>query len=265
MNAKTLNKKNFSITSAVLKNIAYLSMLIDHFSVVVFLSYIQWRSTQGFSVETEREYYSIGRAVGRVAFVLFAFMAAEGFRYTHSKKNYLLRLGVFALLSEIPFDLAIYGKLYEPDGQNVYFTLFLGVLALLFIKNLTRHPLLQCVSTILCCVTAAILSTDYMFMGVLLIVTFYLCRKSFMLQCLAGSTVIYFGIVMVYMVRHWGEGLPITVFLESGMSELYGLAAFVLIYFYDGRKGRQLPKACYYLFYPAHLLVLYGLSQLWFG
>ncbi len=86
-----------------------------------------------------------------------------------------------------------------------------------------------------------------------------------MLQCLAGSTVIYFGIVMVYMVRHWGEGLPITVFLESGMSELYGLAAFVLIYFYDGRKGRQLPKVCYYLFYPVHLLAIYGLSQMWFA
>ena len=258
----TLNKKNFSITSAVLKNSAYLSMLIDHFFVVVFLPYIQWRSTQGFSVEAEREYYSIGRAVGRIAFVLFAFMTAEGFRYTHSKKNYLLRLGVFALLSEIPFDLAFYGKLYEPDGQNVYFTLFLGVLALLFIKNLTHHPFLQCLSTMLCCVTAAILGTDYMFMGVLLIVTFYLCRKSFMLQCLAGGTVIYFGIVMVYIVRHWGEGLPVTVFLESGMSELYGLAAFVLIYFYDGRKGRQLPKVCYYLFYPVHLLVLYGISQM---
>ena len=259
-----MNKKNFSFTSAVLKNIAYLSMLIDHFSVVVFLSYIQWRSAQGLSVETEREYYSIGRAVGRIAFVLFAFMAAEGFRYTHSKKKYLLRLGVFALLSEIPFDLAIYGKLYEPNGQNVYFTLFLGVLALLFIKNLTGHPLLQCISTILCCVTAAILSTDYMLMGVLLIVTFYLCRKSFMLQCLAGSAVIYFGIVMVYIIRYWGEGVPLAVFFKSGMSELYGLAAFVLIYFYDGRKGRQLPKICYYLFYPVHLLVLYGLSQLWF-
>lgn len=254
-------QKNFSITSAVLKNIAYISMLIDHFFVAVFLFYIQWRSAQGFSVEAEREYYSIGRAVGRIAFVLFAFMAAEGFRYTHSKKNYLLRLGLFAFLSEIPFDLAIYGKLYEPDGQNVYFTLFLGVLALLFIKNLTGHPLLQFVSTMLCCVTAAILSTDYMFMGVLLIVTFYLCRKSFMLQCLAGSAVIYFGIVLVYMVRHWGEELPVTVFLESGMSELYGLAAFVLIYFYDGQKGRQLPKACYYLFYPVHLLALYGIRQ----
>ena len=260
-----MNKKYFSITSAVLKNIAYLSMLIDHFFVAVFLSYIQWRSAQGLSVETEREYYSIGRAVGRIAFVLFAFMAAEGFRYTHSKKNYLLRLGVFALLSEIPFDLAIYGKLYEPNGQNVYFTLFLGVLALLFIKNLTGHPILQCVSTMLCCVTAAILRTDYMLMGVLLIVTFYLCRKSFILQCLAGSTVIYFGIVMVYIIRHWDEGVPLAVFFKSGMSELYGLAAFVLIYFYDGRKGRQLPKICYYLFYPLHLLALYGLSQMWFS
>lgn len=259
-----MNKKNFSISSSVLKHIAYITMLIDHFFVVVFLSYIQWRSAQGFSVEAEREWYSTGRAVGRIAFVLFAFMAAEGFHYTHSKKKYLVRLGLFAFISEIPFDLAIYGKLYEPDGQNVYFTLFLGVLALLFIENLKGHFLLQCIGTLLCCVTAAILSTDYMFMGVLLIVTFYLCRCSFLSQCLVGGAVIYFGIVMVYMVRHWGEGVPMTVYLQSGMSELYGLAAFVLIYFYDGRKGRQLPKMCYYLFYPLHLLALYGLNLWWF-
>lgn len=268
MNKKGFSKgfsKSFSVSSSVLKNAAYISMLIDHFFVVVFLSYIQWRLTQGFSVEAEREYYSMGRAVGRIAFVLFAFMAAEGFYYTHSKKNYLLRLALFAFLSEIPFDLAIYGKLYETDGQNVYFTLFLGVFALLFLENLKGHILLQCLSTILCCVTAAILRTDYMFMGVLLIVTLYLCRRSFFGQCLMGTAVIYFGIVMVYIVRHWGEGVPIETFLQSGMNELYGLAAFVLIYFYDGRKGRQLPKMCYYLFYPLHLLALYGLNLCWFG
>lgn len=253
--------KKYTVSGAALKNIAYLSMLIDHFFVVVFLACIQWRSAQGFSTEAEWKYYAVGRAVGRIAFVLFAFMAAEGFRYTHSKRNYLLRLGIFSLLSEIPFDLAIYGKLYEPDGQNVYFTLFLGVLALLFIKKLTGHFFLQGISVIVCCVAAAMLGTDYMFMGVLLIVVFYICRKSFVWQCLAGSFVIYFGIVMVYVVRHWGEGRSMDVFLRSGMSELYGLAAFVLIYFYDGQKGRQLPKVCCYLFYPLHLLILYGISQ----
>ncbi|MCM1253625.1 MAG: conjugal transfer protein TraX [Clostridium sp.] len=257
--------KQYSISSSVLKHIAYLSMLIDHFSVVVFLAYIQWKSTQGLDVGVESEWYSTGRAIGRIAFVLFAFMAAEGFVHTHSRKNYLLRLGLFALISEIPFDLAIYGKLYEPDGQNVYFTLFLGVAALVFLKKLKGHRFLQAVSTLLCCVGAAILKTDYMFMGVLLIVVFYLYRRSFAAQCFMGSIVIYFGIVLVYMVRHLGAGLPITIFLESGMSELYGLAAFVLIYFYDRRKGRQLPKVCYYLFYPLHLLLLYGVKMRMFG
>lgn len=258
-------QQKFSISSSFLKNIAYLSMFIDHFFAVVFFAYIEWRVMQGFPADMESRVYHIGRNVGRIAFVLFAFMAAEGFRYTHSRKKYLLRLGVFALLSEIPFDLAFYGKVYDTGGQNVYFTLFLGVAALCLWEMAKGHMLLQALSVVLCCMAAAVLRTDYMFMGVLLILVLYLCRRSFPAQAVAGSAVIYFGIVMVYMVRHWGKGIPVETFLQSGKSELYGLFAFIFIFFYRGKKGRQLPKACYYLFYPLHLLLLYGITERMFG
>ena len=104
-----------------------------------------------------------------------------------------------------------------------------------------------------------------MFMGVLLMHVFYLCRESFLRQLVMGAVTIYFGIVLVYMVRHMGEGIRITVFLKAGLGELYGLLAFVFIYFYNGKKGKQLPKAFYYLFYPLHLLLLYGMRQWLFG
>lgn len=260
-----MNIKKYSISSAFLKNVAYFSMLTDHFFAVVFLAYLQWRMAEGYSTVAENKAYRIGRAVGRIAFILFAFMAAEGFRYTHSRKKYLLRLGIFALCSEIPFDLAFYGKLYDTNGQNVYFTLFLGVAALCLLKSLKGHFILQAIGITLCCITAAFLRTDYMFMGVLLIVTFYIYRRFFWLQCLMGSAVIYAGIVLVNMVRNFGKGITLDVFLQSGMSELYGLFAFVLIYFYNGKKGRQLPKMCYYLFYPLHLLALYGIKCCLFG
>lgn len=255
--------KKYSFSSAVLKNAAYISMFIDHFFAVVFNAYMRSGKMQGLSMDLENAIYQVGRAIGRTAFILFAFMAVEGFCHTRSRAKYLLRLGVFALISEIPFDLAIEGSLIEMDGQNVYFTLFLGVLALWIIRKLRGHPIVQVLGVALCCLAAAFLKTDYMFMGVMLIVVFYLCRKSFLSQVIVGSITIYAGIVLIYLVRYHSWGLPITVFLESGMSELYGLFAFVLIFFYNGQKGKQLPKACYYLFYPLHLLLLYGIKQ-WF-
>lgn len=257
--------KNSSVSSSFLKNIAYLTMFIDHFFAIVFITYINVNAAKDIPMSDARDVYSIGRAVGRISFVLFAFMAAEGFWHTHSMKNYLLRLGIFALISEIPFDLAFYGKIFYIEKQNVYFTLFLGVLALCFIKKFEGKLLIQITGVILCCMGAAVLKTDYMFMGILLIAAFYVCRKSFWCQFIVGSAALYLGMVMVYMVRYWKRSYSIKQYLGFGKSELYGLFAFAFIYFYNGKKGRQLPKVCYYLFYPLHLLLLFGIKQLLFG
>ncbi len=108
------------------------------------------------------------------------------------------------------------------------------------------------------------LKTDYMLMGVLLIVAFYLCRGSFRYQFAVGSVVIYMGQVMLYVVRYWGSGISLYVYMSASVSELYGLLAFCFLYFYDGKKGKQLPKAFYYWFYPLHLLLLYGIRMILF-
>lgn len=196
-------------SSAVLKNIAYLSMFIDHFFAVVFTEVIQRYSGAGHEADRLRGIYSAGRAIGRIAFILFAFLAAEGFRHTRSRKNYLLRLGCFALLSEIPFDLAFSGKCFNWNSQNVYFTLFLGVLVLTIwepvsgrVNRLKRQAVrrdmgcmrsdmdckraamsrririvsLRCtqlVCLLLACAAAYRMHTDYRYMGVLLIFIFY--------------------------------------------------------------------------------------------
>ena len=257
--------KQVGISSAFLKNIAYLTMFIDHFFAIVFNTYIKVNTAQGVPMDDAKDVYDIGRAVGRIAFVLFAFMMAEGFKYTHNARNYLLRLGLFALISEIPFDLAFYGKAFYMSKQNVYFTLYLGVLALCLIKKFKGELFLQINCVLLCCMAAAVLKTDYMFMGVLLIVAFYLCQSSFWYQFIVGSATIYLGIIMVYVVRYWERGYSIKRYMELGLGEIYGLFAFCFIYFYHGKKGRQLPKACYYLFYPLHLLLLYEIQQIMFG
>ncbi len=260
-----MDRKYYSVSGSVLKNIAYITMFIDHFFAIVFNAYIEAGVSEGLDMSKADGIYDTGRAIGRISFVIFAFVIAEGFIHTHNMRNYLLRLGLFAFISEIPFDLAFYGEVFYKDKQNIYFTLYLGVLALCLIKKFEGEIFLQINGVILCCVAAAVLNTDYMFMGVLLIVAFYVGRRSFNYRFVLGGIALYFGIVMVYVVRYWGRGIGVKRYMELGISELYGLFAFCFIYFYSGKKGRQLPKACYYLFYPLHLLFLYKLKLVLFG
>ena len=76
--------------------------------------------------------------VGRVAFPIFAFMAVEGYFHTHSFKKYAQRLLVFALLSEIPFDLMYGGTWFYPVHQNVIWTFILGLLGIHIMETVRK-------------------------------------------------------------------------------------------------------------------------------
>lgn len=256
-----MKQDRLSVSASVLKSIAYLSMLIDHYFAVVFYKQISWMAAQGNPLSGANIIYRVGRSIGKLAFILFAFMAVEGFIHTRSRTKYLLRLFIFALFSEIPFDLAMSGSMASFDKQNVFFTLFLGVLALCLIEYAKGHPILQILSALACGISASLLNTDYAIMGVFLIVTLYLCRKDFVMQFLIGSLVIYFGIILIDVYQNWEHGYSLVQYMNFGLRELYGLGAFGPIYFYNGKKGRQLPRLCYYMFYPVHLLILYGIGQ----
>ncbi len=248
------------ISGSILKYVACLSMLVDHFFVVLYPVCLE--AYNPASDATDTLLYQIGRAVGRLAFVLYAFLLTEGFVHTHSRGRYLLRLGILALLSEIPFDLAVNGSIIDPVGQNVYFTLFFGILALWLWEKLSGKIVLQIIGALLCCAAAFVLATDYSFMGVLLILVLYVSRGDFKRQFISGAVTLYLGMVLLYIVNYWGSGLSLAVYFEAALSELYGLLAFILIYFYNGRRGKQPPKPVFYLFYPVHLLLLYGLTFL---
>lgn len=257
-----MNQNRFSVSEAALKNIAYISMFIDHFFAVVFYKLAGWFSYQGNPISDANTIYRVGRAVGRPAFVLFAFMAVEGFNHTHSRPKYLLRLFLFALLSEIPFDLALNGKILTFRSQNIFFTLFLGVLALCLMESAKGYPVLQALAVFACGILAMLLRTDYMIMGVFLIIILYLCRRNFFMQFLAGGAVLFWGIVLNNVYRYWEFGYPLSYYMKAGGREMYGLAAFLLIFFYNGERGEQLPKFCYYLFYPVHLIILFYIGIL---
>lgn len=130
------------ISGSTIKIIAVVTMLIDHFAAAVLMRMLvirgvydlpnDFRGIMQWLEENGALYYGMTalRMVGRLGFPIFCFLLVEGFQKTRDLRKYILRLGLFALISEIPFDLAFSGKVLEFGYQNVYFTLFLGIVGL---------------------------------------------------------------------------------------------------------------------------------------
>ncbi len=99
-----------------LKILAIVTMLVDHTGAILFPQ------------------FPVLRIIGRISFPIFAFLISEGLLHTSNVKKYLWRLFLFALISEVPFDLAFYGQLFHPQRQNIFFTLVLGLAAIAFLN-----------------------------------------------------------------------------------------------------------------------------------
>lgn len=131
------------ISGSTVKIVAVVAMLIDHFAAAVLTRQViangyldAVRGTENQIVSWLREnavlYYgmTIMRMIGRLGFPIFCFLLVEGFRRSRNVRKYALRLGIFALISDIPFDLAVTGRFFHWGYQNVYFTLLLGLLGM---------------------------------------------------------------------------------------------------------------------------------------
>ena len=238
-----MNKKG--LTGSTLKIIAMIAMLIDHIGAAVLVRVI--RSTGDMSLY---EGYAILRKIGRIAFPIFCFLLVEGFIHTKNVKKYAIRLGLFALISEIPFNLAFYGEVFH-SGKNVFFTLLIGLCTIWGMKALETLPSwqIQIPFRILIAFTGMIIAkflrTDYADFGVLLIVLLYLFRNNRKQQSIVGAI----SIIWRFINTIWRYTAPL---------------AFLCTYFYNGERGKQLPKAFFYSFYPIHLLLLYAIRILLF-
>ena len=188
------------------------------------------------------------RALGRIAMPIFAFCIAEGFCHTHDKRRYLGRMLLFALLSEIPFDLVTSGRILEFGHQNILFTFFWAILGLLCGEGLLRRGkgkgrvLLAGALLAFFLLASVPLGLDYNMLAVSLIAVFYLLReKALWLRTLAAAAVhALFRNVGIY----W-----------------FGLLGFLPIALYNGRRGKGF-KWLFYVFYPGHLLLIYLLRRL---
>ncbi len=244
------------LSGSTLKLFAIVSMLVDHVGAVILgrmlltQTYLQTRANTVWVEDYGRLYdtYQVMRGIGRLAFPIFCFLLVEGFTRTSDVKKYAVRLGIFSLLSEIPFDLAFKARFLEFSYQNVFFTLLLGLLAMMAVDWVLYHvwsenPRLQsflsfvlaAAVTVCACAAAELLRADYGAKGVFCIVILYLTRRRKSVQMLAGAL--------------------------SFLWEVPAPAAFVPLCFYNGKRGFRL-KYVFYIFYPAHLLLLYLVSFL---
>ncbi len=226
-----------------LKIIALLTMLIDHSGEILGSLYIE-----GGSIPI---IVFVMRLLGRIAFPIYAFLVAEGCRHTRNIKKYMLRLFIFAIISEIPFSLFVtkawpidMSSLFYFGHRNVFYTLLLGVVAIFFRKIIKEKICVQLPAELfsitlagILAYFAALLNTDYDAFGVLLIYFLALTDK------------VYTRVLL----------LAVFAFLQYYPSFYFwsALLPALLIIFYNGELGKYSLKYFFYIIYPVHILILY--------
>jgi len=238
------------LSQEALKSIACLTMLIDHIGAVIVLEL--------YRVSRDNlllELYTLMRTIGRVSFPVYCFLLVEGALHTQDPKSYRLRLIIGALLSEIPYDLAFYGHMTW-EKQNVMMTLLLGLCAMKLMEKYS-DIIWKLIIAIPFALVAKYLRTDYGSNGIMLILLFAFTRDlphKHLWQLLGLWFVFSPGHLMAL---NWINGFSVTI-------QEWAVLAMVPIGLYNGEK-RSRSKVLqwgFYLFYPAHLLALYGASLL---
>ena len=228
------------MSSFVLKVIAILAMFCDHFGDFYY------------------EEVTMLNYIGRLAFPIFAFQIAQGYIHTKDIKKYILRLTIFAFISQIPYMLfnhAIFDNWFE---VNVIFTLLFGLLVILVYDKYNKF--VGFCSCFALGVLAQVLHFDYGFYGVFIVFMFYLLQN----YKLYMSITFILSTIVMYIVKLFQNNINLKyLFLEKSILWLVisTCLSIVLILFYNGKKGKD-AKYMFYIFYPLHLLV-FGLLKLY--
>lgn len=211
----------------VLKIIAVLSMLVDHIGAYFFPNIL------------------VFRIIGRLAFPIFAFFIAEGWKHTRSKKKYFLTLCLFAIISQVPYYF-LKGAIY----LNILFTFILSLGIIYFIemfKNSSISSMLGVAGVFLVSAIGSMLGmVDYGLLGVLLPAIFYFINLKELKFFIAGLILVLISLKSIIF-----SGVIFENFIQ-----LFSLFALVLIWFYNGEKGKINLKYFFYIFYPVHLAII---------
>ncbi len=256
---QTDKQKAFTcLSGTALKIIGVLTMFIDHIGAVLLeVGVLRYQdpvynarilgTAQGQLIENVD---IMLRSVGRMAFPIFCFLLVEGYVHTGNYRRYLRRMLIFALVSEVPFDLAVWNTPIYIQGQNIYFTLSIGLMTLYLLDRLKTVDIVQrgIMSGLIVAaagLTAHLLRVDYGFSGVLLILLFYYLRGNRPFLFLAGAAML--------------------ILIEGSVFSLSFIISMACICLYSGKRGRLRHKYLFYWFYPAHLLVLFAIRYMVMG
>lgn len=246
-----------TLSCDVLKIAAMITMLIDHIGAGILEKMI---NTSRISLSD-----SILRLIGRIAFPIFCYLLLQGFIHTRSRTKYAANLLLFAFLSEIPFDYLFYGG-FTLLHQNVFWTLFIGLLTLWGIELIEKSGLpayFQLTGMIATSaaglLVAALLNTDYAWMGVAMILSFYFTRSNKVLQCASSFVIFFFALTAHYSAYFptWLDSFRYTLDSEWSL-----LISFLLIYQCNGERHIKKGKYLFYAFYPVHMAVLWVVQQI---
>ena len=232
-----IDKKYQILSGSALKTIALISMLIDHIGLFI-LNFILAANRPLFTFFSNSvSLFDLFRLVGRVAFPLYCFLLVEGYVHTKDKKKYGRDLFLFALISEIPYNLVFASKLTY-QRQNVFLTLFLGFLCMYFYELFNQQKIKQILSIFVLFVVARFSKIEYGILGVAFILFLYVVKDKRNAQYLLGP-----------------------LFFENSIKIYFALLP---ILFYNGKRGfikNKYLKYLYYAFYPLHLLVIYYIKH----
>lgn len=228
------NTIKFGLSNNALKIIAMASMLIDHAGLILFPQ------------------HQIFRIIGRIAFPIFAYMIAEGCFYTRKRKKYLLMIAGLGIICQLVSTIAT-GSLY----QNILITFTLAIITIFAIDNFLKKKNMPSFLLMALTVTGVIFvsyvapiifeshgfKVDYGIWGVLLPVFVYFSPT---------KTLKIFFTTLILAIR---------IFLVSKL-QLFALLAVPFLMLYNGKRGKLNMKYVFYIFYPAHLTILYLINEL---
>lgn len=200
--------------------------------------------------------------LGRLTFPIFAFLTVEGYYHTHDLKKYLRRMILWAVITEIPFNLMYAGSWIYPFQQNVLWTFVLSLLCMQGVEKQKQrsNPMLKWGITLLLVIVyylaGTLLMVDYSGYGILMVLVFYFFRgNNWQMRLFQLLALLYINCGMIK-----GLNVPIEFCNLSLEIPRQGMAVLALlpIWCYQGRQGphSKILQTCWYAFYPVHMLIL---------
>lgn len=200
--------------------------------------------------------------IGRLAFPIFAFMIVEGYFHTKNIRKYIYRLLAFAVLSEIPFNLAMGSRLFYPIHQNVLWSFLISIGLIHWnekvkeANKIWKQLLIGCVTVILGYLFGILTMVDFYHAGVLTVLVFYFFRQRKWWSYIGQFLCLWY--INIELLGGFGYEIPLFGEVYFIQRQGFALLALIPIWMYRGRQGyhNKILQYTYYAFYPLHLLVL---------